>query len=295
MRQPGRAGCILLKYQRNTNGTHRITALHMFKVPTILLLAVGMATPLVLVQAQEPARTTSADRTHDFLGLGPAPDAAAAKLGEPLYQGNCSACHGAGARGGVGPNLLRSVLVLHDEKGEEIGQVVKNGRAAMPSFPNLSQADVYNIAEFIHLQVEMAANRGMYKQSDKLTTGTAAAGKVFFDANCASCHSATEDLAHVGTKYIQPAALMLRIIWPEGRAPRKAVVTTPTGEKLTGTLAHYDDFVTELRAPDGTTTKWPTEAIKVDIADPMAGHRALMPRYSDNDLHNLTQYLSTLK
>lgn len=271
-----------------------VTEVQMLKVRNILLLAVCMAIPLAFVEAQEP-RAAAADRTHDFLSLGPAPDAAAARLGEPLYQADCAACHGSGARGGVGPNLLRSVLVLHDEKGEDIGQIVRNGRAAMPAFPNLGKTDIYNIAEFVHLQVEMAANRGMFKQSEKLTTGTATAGKVFFDANCASCHSATADLAHVGSKYAQPAALLLRIAWPENRAPRTAVVTVSTGEKRSGTLVHYDDFVTELHTADGATFKWPTDTIKVDVADPLAGHRALLPRYSDNDLHNLTQYLSTLK
>src|SRR5579864_5208497 len=74
--------------------------------------------------------------TREFLGLGPAPDEAAAKKGEPLYKQNCSTCHGETARGSQGPNLVRSVTVLHDEKGEEIGPVIKSGRpqAGMPGF-----------------------------------------------------------------------------------------------------------------------------------------------------------------
>src|SRR5581483_3538484 len=47
--------------------------------------------------------------TREFLGLGPAPDAAAAKKGEPLYKQNCATCHGENARGSQGPNLVRSV------------------------------------------------------------------------------------------------------------------------------------------------------------------------------------------
>lgn len=88
------------------------------------------------VAAQEP-QTNPGARTREFLGLGPAPDAAAAKLGEPLYAANCAACHGKEARGAQGPNLLRSPRVLHDEKGEEIRQVIQKGRAeaGMPAFP----------------------------------------------------------------------------------------------------------------------------------------------------------------
>jgi len=40
---------------------------------------------------------------------------------------------------------------------------------------------------------------------------------------------------------------------------------------------------------------WPTDTIKVDIPDKLAGHRALLPKLSDDDLHNLTRYLLTIK
>ncbi len=65
---------------------------------------------------------------HVSLGLGRVPDAAAAKRGEPLFQANCQACHGAQARGGQAPSLVRSVLVLHDDDDVEIPQIIKNGR-----------------------------------------------------------------------------------------------------------------------------------------------------------------------
>src|SRR5215471_19874796 len=91
--------------------------------------------------------------TREFLGLGPAPDEAAAKKGEPLYKQNCATCHGENARGSQGPNLVRSVAVLHDEKGEELGPLIKGGRpqGGMPGFPALSQEDIYNISQYLHL------------------------------------------------------------------------------------------------------------------------------------------------
>src|SRR5215471_4615733 len=102
--------------------------------------------------------------TREFLGLGAAPDEAAAKKGEPLYKQNCATCHGQNARGAQGPNLVRSVVVLHDEKGADLGPLIKSGRpqAGMPGFPALSQEDLYNISQYLHLQVELAANRGTY-------------------------------------------------------------------------------------------------------------------------------------
>src|SRR5438132_1632479 len=101
---------------------------------------------------------------REFLGLGAAPDRAAAAKGEPLYKQNCATCHGENARGAQAPSLVRSVVVLHDEKGEEIGPVIKAGRpqVGMPAFPNLSADEVNNIGQYLHLQVELAANRGTY-------------------------------------------------------------------------------------------------------------------------------------
>jgi cytochrome c oxidase cbb3-type subunit III len=243
-------------------------------------------------QSRRPTRNS-----HDFLGLGPVPDEAAAKRGEPLFQQNCAACHGQNARGGQGPNLLRSVVVLHDQKGEEIGQLIHDGRpqGGMPPFPNLTEAERYDIAEFLHQQVELAANRGLYKHADTMTSGDAAKGQEFFAAHCASCHSVTGDLAKVGAKYPQPATLLDRIAWPADPGPRSATVTTPEGKKLSGSLVHYDDFETTLKADDGALSTWQTDAIKVEIPDKLEGHRTLLPKYSDDDLHNLTRYLLTLK
>ena len=101
--------------------------------------------------------------TRDFLGLGPPPDAAAAARGEKLYAPNCAFCHGEKARGAEGPNLVRSVTVLHDEKGELIGPVIVKGLPdkGMPPFPNFAEGQLYDIAQFLHLQVELVANRGL--------------------------------------------------------------------------------------------------------------------------------------
>jgi cytochrome c oxidase cbb3-type subunit 3 len=243
------------------------------------------------------ARTAPSRNSHDFLGLGPAPDAAAAKLGEPLYKENCSTCHGPTARGAQGPNLVRSVLVLHDQKGEEIGQVVQNGRpqGGMPAFTNLNDNQIYDIVEYIHLQVELAANRGLYIHSNTMNSGDSEKGKAFFAANCATCHSVTGDLATVGARYPQPAAMLARIAWPTTGELRRATVTTQDGKILTGTLIHYDDFETILRTAAGAVNDWSTPTVKVDITNKLAGHRTLLPKYTDDDLHNLTQYLLTLK
>jgi mono/diheme cytochrome c family protein len=239
--------------------------------------------------------------TREFLGLGPAPDEAAAKKGEPLYKQNCGTCHGDNARGSQGPNLVRSVLVLHDEKGEEIGPVIKNGRpqAGMPGFPALSPDDLYNISQYVHLQVELAANRGTYGNTysnlRSQATGDAGKGKAFFDASCTSCHSATGDLARIGAKYSQASALQARFLWPATPGPQRATVTTPAGQTVTGGIRRLTDFDISLTDASGEYHSWPRDRVKIQIEDKLEGHRTLLPKYSDADIHNLTAYLGTLK
>jgi cytochrome c553 len=244
--------------------------------------------------------------TRDFLGLGPPPDAAAAARGEKLYAPNCAFCHGEKARGAEGPNLVRSVTVLHDEKGETIGPVILKGfpEKGMPPFPNFAEGQLYDIAQFLHLQVELVANRGLYKRLN-VVTGDAKAGETYFNGagGCKSCHSVTGDLAHVGTKY-QPEALQTRFVWPGGGgfgggrgggAAQKVTVTLASGQSVSGTVKQMDDINLSMVDGAGNYHSWPRASIKVDLEDRLTGHRQLLDKYTDADMHNLTAYLVTLK
>jgi len=232
---------------------------------------------------------------REFLGLGAPPDPAAAKKGEPLYQANCGGCHGQNARGGQAPDLLRSVTVLHDEKDEEIGALIQKGRGAMPPFP-LSQEAIHDISQYLKLQVELTANRGTYNATYSAqrsqTSGDSAKGRAFFEAHCRTCHAS--DLAKIGAKYPQAATLQSRWIWPARRELPHAVVIVD-GQTFEGSLVTLDDFDVALRDGDGAYHSWSRTGAKVRIDDKLAGHRALLARYSDDDLHNVTAYLAGLK
>ncbi|MFN0124414.1 MAG: c-type cytochrome, partial [Blastocatellia bacterium] len=161
----------------------------------LLFLAPALFVNFSAPRAQEPTGGGRRGNIREFLGLGPAPDAAAAKKGEPLYLENCAGCHGKDGRGAQAPSLTRSAIVLHDEKGETLGPVIREGRQGMPPFKGMSQDDIYMIAQYLHLQVELAANRGTYGSTygglRNQVTGDAKKGEAFFAANCVSCHSAT--------------------------------------------------------------------------------------------------------
>lgn len=274
-----------------------------------LLLALAFVVGAQERPAQErPARDRRGGRgsTREFLGLGRAPDAAAAERGEKLYLPNCSFCHGAKANGGdTGPDLVRSTLVLHDEKGELIGPVVHNGRQdkGMPAFANFTEAQLSDLAEFLHMRVELTANRGTYKLLD-VVSGNAKAGEAYFNGagKCSTCHSVTGDLAHIGAK-LEPADLQQRFLYPGARgfepgAPHvtKVTVTLPSGKSIAGTLKQIDDFNVSLYDANGDYHSIARDpGVKVDVEDTLAGHRELLDHYTDADMHNLLAYLVTLK
>jgi len=256
-----------------------------------------------------PAQTQEgpqALRTREFLGLGRQPDPKLAGDGEKIFAPTCGFCHGADGRGGQGPDLLRSSVVLDDDKGELIGPVIQNGRPnkGMPAFSSLTEEQVRGIAEFLHMQVELAANRGTY-QVQNIVTGNAQAGEAYFkgEGKCTTCHSVTGDLAHIGSK-MEPLDLQAAELYPDARSndfggtrpQRQVTVTLADEKKLTGSLKHLDDFYVSLDDAQGQHhTIAMAKGVKVVVEDKLVFHRQMLDKYTDKQIHDLTAYLVTLK
>jgi cytochrome c oxidase cbb3-type subunit III len=250
--------------------------------------------------ASEQQEDSRAIRTREFLGLGRLPDVAMAAEGAKIFGPTCGFCHGVDARGGSAPDLLRSAVVLDDNQGELIGATVHDGRPGkgMPAFPSFTNQQLRDIAEYLHLQVELAANRGTYKPLN-IVTGNADAGKNYFDGpgKCNTCHSVTGDLAHVGSK-MSPPDLQQTFLYPAAahRSPPKVTVTFKDGTKVSGTLKHLDDFYVSLVDAQGNYQSMPLQkGIEVQVEDKLAFHREMLDKYSNEQMHDLTAYLVTLK
>ena len=90
---------------------------------------------------------------------------------------------------------------------------------------------------------------------------------------------------------------------PGGRGGRgggtatTVTVTLANGQKVEGRLGRIDDFIVTLTQADGSPRSFRRdgETPKVEIHDPQAAHRQLLPKYTDKDIHNLTAYLVTVK
>ena len=286
--------------------------------------------------AQPPPAQTPPGQTPPAQGRGRGPgvfpaqqrppgDPAVVARGKALFGVSCALCHGNDLRGGQlnGPNLLRSQLVLSDQAGELIVPVIQGGRPdkGMPPIP-MPEADAKAIAEFIHSQTALSPRQGMPPPSEtpivlNILVGDAAAGRVYFEAKCASCHSPVGDLQGIATRV--PDAKALQNLWVSGGSaggrggrgaagrgagpnapnPRAvtAVVTLPSGEKVEGRLLRLDDFIVTLTLADGTTRSFTRNGPRprVEVRDPLEPHRALLTVYTDKDMHDVTAYLATLK
>src|SRR5215469_18744289 len=76
----------------------------------------------------------------------------AVERGRKQFAESCGFCHGPDATGARGPDLVRSPLVAHDVKGDQIGEVIRRGRPdkGMPPLANMTDEQVADIAAFLH-------------------------------------------------------------------------------------------------------------------------------------------------
>lgn len=226
--------------------------------------------------------------------------AALVESGKNLFQQNCAFCHGRDAGGGeTGPDLTSSKLVASDVNGDKIGVVLRNGRPdkGMPRF-SLPDDQIAALVAFIHTQATKAgSNNGQRRGVDisDLQTGSVEAGREYFNGagKCATCHSATGDLAGVASRY-QGLRLEERMLYPRN-AQAKVTVTLPDGQRVSGTLAYQDEFTVALRDPAGKYRSWSTSDVKFAVDAPAEAHAELLGKYTDADIHNLMAYLQTLR
>jgi mono/diheme cytochrome c family protein len=242
-------------------------------------------------------------------------DPAAVERGAKVFAANCAGCHGPAAKGGPGaPDLVRSVLVLDDEKGLLIAPVIREGRPdkGMPKL-GLTEAQISDVVAWLHLQTYTAGHRGTY-MFQNIVTGDAQKGKAYFNGagKCSTCHSVTGDLAGVGRKY-EPLSLQSRWLEPResrgrrsrGNASKDSGAVTPTvtvtlasGQSFSGKLDHIDDFTVSLYDSRGQFHSFARDSAtppQVEIHDPLKAHSEMLHQYTDADIHNVTAYLVTLK
>ena len=234
--------------------------------------------------------------------------------GKAVYGVSCAFCHGSDAAGGeVGPNLLRSGIVLADQSGELLAPIIHGGRMdkGMPRI-ELTDAQISDVATWLH-SLKVASRTDPNENNIDIVRGDAKSGEVYFQKTCASCHSVAGDLQGFAAKMSTPKTLQQTWMLPGGGGgrggfgaaqptglhvpPTTVTVTLPGGEKVTGVLNRIDDFYVGMTQTDGAVKGFTRMGNKplVEIHDPLAAHRELLRTYTDKDIHDVTAYLVTLK
>jgi mono/diheme cytochrome c family protein len=244
----------------------------------------------------------------------PVVDPAAADRGRKVWASECIDCHGTQARGGdKGPNLVRSVIVLRDRYGSQIGPFLKKGHTLQSGTPSakLTDAQVQDLAHFLRQKVNDGLRGSPLFQVQNILTGDAKAGATYFngEGKCTTCHSPTGNLAGIGAR-LEPVDIQQRFLFPAtGRGGRgrgapagpnpnavRVTVTPAGGTPITGVLVQMDDFYVTLRDADGamqTVRRGPT--VKVEKTDPLTFHNDLLDKIADKTMHDVVAYLETLK
>jgi mono/diheme cytochrome c family protein len=239
----------------------------------------------------------------------PAVDAAAATRGKTVYAAQCTSCHGDQARGTPkGANLVRSLVVLKDRQGSELGAFLKKGHPTQASAATLTDAQVVDLSHFLRQRVNDSLRGSPIFQPQNVLTGDAKAGAAFFNGagKCSTCHGATSSLAGIGSR-LAPIDLQQRFLFPRtgrgrgaGTASTASAVTvtvTPTaGPPVSGVVVQMDDFNVSLRDASGMIYSFKrTPDLKVEKKDPLAAHIALLDTLTDKQMHDVVAYLETLK
>jgi len=161
--------------------------------------AIDPATDILYVNATEMAWTGGLVEAHQ-----------SSNPGEQVYQSQCAMCHGTNLEGAP-PAFPSLVDILSRLKAEKVTSNVKNGTGRMPSFPNIDDAQMKALIEYLRAGSstvggdagnELTSRRTREVPAQEMTARTPAdktgadkmsgdrAGAAVYANRCARCHGA---------------------------------------------------------------------------------------------------------
>jgi mono/diheme cytochrome c family protein len=183
---------------------------------------------------------------------------------EAYVRNGCAYCHGVelSVQNGEAANLNNSVIVQLDHDGDQLIPLLRRGipqtpkLSPMPQFADLSDQELRAIVRWVHYARQQRRLGDLSK--GPLPVADAAAGKDYFAANCASCHSAGTAFAALRAKH-DAAGLAKQVAHP--------------------------DFVNERQ----------TRALNENVkrGEAQAHHLWLLERYTPQIVSNLSAYIQS--
>ena len=145
--------------------------------------AVDPNSGVIYINANQVAFTTTLVRNDPAAGLGAA-----------TYQTQCAVCHGAD-RAGSPPTYPSLVGVFQRDTAAKITDLIHRGSGRMPSFPNIENAKLDALLEYLRTGKD-AAGKAASDAGPAAPTALGqarppvqdAAGAAIYQAHCATCH-----------------------------------------------------------------------------------------------------------
>jgi putative heme-binding domain-containing protein len=231
----------------------------------------------LFAQQQAPhGEMSGSEKTEDrYIG-----DRQAIAAGQELYLGVCSGCHGAGAEGGRGPNLLTGRNIRR-ASNEELFGMIKNGipGSDMPPSP-LPDDQVWQITAFVRNLSAPA-----YMQS---VDGDYDAGKAIYygKGGCTRCHMIRGEGGYIGPDLTNIGltanltALREALLEPNKRFAegfRPVIVTMKSGEEIKGVAKNNSNYSIQVLDNAGKLHLLD----KNDVKEANFQEKTWMPAYGD--------------
>ena len=126
-------------------------------------------------------------------------------LGSDVYQSQCSVCHGGDRRGA--PPAFPSLVDVHQRLSEaQITTIIHNGKGRMPSFPNVDDARLTALLEYLKSGKETG---DVHDAAVTSPNRHELAGARVYATNCALCHG--DDLLGAPSNYPGLVGVRLRL------------------------------------------------------------------------------------
>ena len=118
-------------------------------------------------------------------GLVPASNGGSA--GEETYQHQCAICHRVD-RTGSPPAFPSLIGVDQRLTQQKIIDTIHKGTGRMPSFPNIDDAHMQSLLEYLHKAANAGSKTELSSTSGQMQEGVDAAGAAVYSNHCAICH-----------------------------------------------------------------------------------------------------------
>ena len=256
--------------------------------------ALGLAGErLAIAQDRSPVRAEPRPTKNPFDG-----DRQAISNGGAMFRTRCAGCHGADARGYLGPDLTGfwSAGGTDDRMFDIVRRGVPGTEMPAADPTRVLDKDIWHTLAYVRTLSAVPA---------ATLTGDAGNGERVFRANCSSCHMVNgrggqlgPDLSRIGSG--RPRVALMNKLRGSSSVIRPGyepvTLVTREGERIRGVKKNEDEFSIQIMDARERLQGY----LKANLTQLTIDKQSLMPVYgadrlNDRDLDDLLRYLTALR